>query len=192
LKEFSPPSWSKQTGLEPVFVPSVEPGAKAPPLTQSQAPFIARQIEVVSGRFPEGSHVRVFPTSDGFRVQLTFPMFESGSSKLTQQGARHADLGATILAPYQARVLSIEIVGHTAAEEAEREEGSALRLSLSRSREGLRHLTRAEARPRLDLVRMTAGGRGPYDPVADNADEKKRPLNRRIDFVVRLHPNPAP
>jgi chemotaxis protein MotB len=179
-------SWREAQGLPPPNVSSVPPGNDQPPLTADDVPRAIMQIQVQLGRFPEGRSIRVSRTSDGFRLQLTYSMYDEGSGQFTADGARLLDLAALILKPFESRVSSIEIIGHTAPDDAETEGGSAMRLSLTRAREALKHVTRSDAPSRLDSARLTAAGRGPFEPAEDNSNSRTRVLNRRVDFQVHL------
>lgn len=56
-----------------------------------------------------------------------------------------------------------------------------LRLSISRA-EAVMDVLRALGIP---LVRLAADGRGEAEPIADNANEEGRALNRRVEIVLR-------
>ncbi len=178
-------SWREEVGLEEVRVPP-EPGARDLPLTAAELPAAIRDMEVALARYPEGGTLRVSPAEDGFRLQIVAGMFEEGKSALTPEGERRVDLAAMVLRPYQRTARPIEIVGHASAGNADREEGSALRLSLSRAWAVHGWLLREGAPHRLDRGPLLAGGRGAHDPIGDGSDPATRRLNRRVDFVVRL------
>ncbi len=179
-------SWRAEMGLEPLKVESNEAEAAAPPVTEADIAPMLRQLEIVAGRSPDGRHLRVHPRSDGFELRFHHGMFDEGAGRPSAEGMKLLDFVAGLLRPLERRVKSIELVGHTAAGDEEREGGSALRLSLTRSREALRWVSRPESPQRLDAARLSAGGRGPHEPVADNSDPAFRAANRRVDLVVRL------
>jgi chemotaxis protein MotB len=179
-------AWRQQVGVEPINAVSDSTVGTRLPLTVAQIPGLLRDIEVVRSRHPDGGAIRVYPESDGFKLQLIYEMFDEGSGRPSPRGERLLDLAALILKPYEGRLKSVEIVGHTAAGDADRKEGSALRLSMTRAREALRYVTSTSCPNALDPARLEAGGRGPHEPVADNADPRARALNRRVEFVARV------
>jgi len=180
-------SWREEQGLQPVAVRSDPSRGDSIPLTVSLLPSTLKEIQAIVSRYPEGGHIRITPAADGFRLQVVHELFEEGSSVLTKSGERYLDLAAQILHPYQYVVRSMEIVGHTATGDSEKEDGSGLRLALSRSRSAVRWVTRMGLANRLDAYRLGAAGRGPHEPAVDNADPRTRAMNRRVDFVVHLH-----
>jgi flagellar motor protein MotB len=183
-------AWREEVGLDDPKAPSDRPGP-AVPLTMADLPATLRSMQVVLSRYPAGSQIRVSPTADGFRLQLVYEMFREREPALTKQGEALMDLAALILKPYESRVRVIEVTGHTSVGDTEKEDGSALRLSLSRARAAFRHATRPDAPVRLDERRLAAAGRGPHDPVTESLGPSTRALNRRVDFIVRFEP-PAP
>ncbi len=179
-------SWRHEVGLQPVLVPVKDLLSDEPPLTQEDLPEVVREVEVMVGRYPEGRNIRVTPEAEGIRLQLLYSMFDEGSGRLNSVGERVLDMAVRILKPYERRAGLIEIVGHTAANDRETESGSALRLSLTRSREAYKRMTRPDAEVRLDAAKLEAAGRGPSDPVEDNRDPRTQALNRRVDFFIRF------
>jgi len=183
-------SWREEMGLEPIKAMSESMRDSSLPLTMEKLPAILKDMQVVLSRYPEGGKIRITPTADGFRLHLFYEMFEEGSGAPSRQGLRILDLAALILKPYERRVKSLEVIGHTAADDADREAGSSLRLSLTRAREAYRHVTGSECLHPLEGSLLLAGGRGPHEPAADNADGRARGFNRRVEFVARLEQDP--
>ena len=181
-------AWRQEAGLEPLLLRNVPPDAEELPLTMEQIPQTLKQIEEEAGRYLLGQQLRLSQTSDGFRMQIVHPLFEEGSSQLTGDGVTSADVAARLLRPYQRRVASIEIVGHTAAGDREVEQGSALRLSMSRARRVYARVTSSDAPWPLEEKGLAAGGRGPHDPVSDHRSPKAREFNRTVEFLVRVVP----
>jgi len=173
-------AWRDQAGIGEVRVPSA-PRTLHAPLTYADIPAVTREIRIMAGRYPGGGHLRVLPDAAGFRLLLTYEMFDAGSDHLTREGARMVDLAAMILQPFQKRVASIEVVGHASADES-----GALSLSLNRAQDALRWATRADAPHRLESGAMLAAGRGAHEPSSDNSESSGRALNRRVEFAVRL------
>jgi chemotaxis protein MotB len=145
-----------------------------------------RQVRAALGRYPEGRLIRISPTDDGFRLGLTGEMFEEGSSLPTRDGARLLDVAALLLNPLQPRASSIEVVGHASAGPVDREEGSALKRSLSRALEAMRRVSRPDLSRRLDPALLRPAGRGAHEPAADGGAPSTRALNRRVEFLVHL------
>ena len=183
-------SWREEMGIEPVTATSESIRQASLPLTMSKLPSTFRDIQVVLSRYPEGGQIRVVPTSDGFKLQLLYEMFEEGSGVPSRQGERILDLAALILRPYQVRLKSLEVVGHTAADDADREDGSALRLSMTRAREAHAHVTRPEAPNPLEPRLLIAAGRGAHEPTTDNSDGRARSFNRRVEFIAHVEKDP--
>ncbi len=183
-------SWREEMGLEPVTATSESIRQASLPLTLSKLPSTLRDMQVVLSRYPEGGQIRVVPTSDGFKLQLLYEMFEEGAGLPGRQGERILDLAALILRPYQVRLRSLEVVGHAAADDADREDGSGLRLSLTRAREAHAHVTRKGAPNPLEPRLLIAAGRGAHEPITDNSDGRARSLNRRVEFIARVEKDP--
>jgi flagellar motor protein MotB len=183
-------SWREQVGLEPIHAMSESMRESSLPLTMEKLPAVLKDMQVVLSRYPEGGKIRITPTSDGFKLHLFYEMFEEGSGTPSRQGLRILDLAALILKPFERRVKSLEVVGHTAADDADREGGSALRLSLARAREAYRYLTSMDCLHPLEGGLLIAGGRGPYEPAANNLEARSRGFNRRVEFVAHLEQNP--
>ena len=184
-------SWRDEMGIQPVTALSPSRRESSVPLTMEALPAELRDMQVVLSRHPEGGRIRIVPSADGFKLRLLYEMFEEGAGRPSRQGQRILDLAALILKPYERRVGTLELVGHTAADDADREEGSALRLSLTRAREAYRRVTGPECPHALDPRVLEAAGRGAHEPVTDNADVRSRGFNRRVEFVVRLE-KPGP
>ena len=173
-------AWRDETGLGEVRLPSTG-GRPNVPLTSSDLSATIHEIQIMAGRHPAGGSLRVIRFLEGFRLQLSYGMFERNSDRLDARGVQAADLAASILEPVQDRLASVEIVGHVSADEERPEE-----LSLERAAGTLRRLTRPDAPRRLSTVPLRALGRGAHDPAANNAEESGRVFNRRIEFVVRM------
>jgi chemotaxis protein MotB len=177
-------AWRDEVGISEVRVPAA-PKAPHAPLTSEDLSPVLHEIRILAGRQPGGGSLHVFRNADGFRLQFAYEMFDRRSPQLGAAGTQIADLAAQLLQRLQARVASIELVGHASADE----EG-ALDLSLRRAHETLRRMTRPESPYRLDPRGLLAAGRGAHEPAADGADSSGRALNRRVEFVVRLAPKP--
>ena len=177
-------AWRDEAGLGEVRLPSSGKKHNVP-LTTVELNVVIHELQIMAGRYPGGSSLRLSPSADGFSLRLAYGMFERGSDRLNLHGIQAADLIADVLYPLRDRVASLEIVGHASADE-----GRGTELALNRAAIVLERLRRADAPRRLQGVDLIASGRGAYQPVADNADEAGRTLNRRADFVVRLKATP--
>ena len=173
-------AWRDEAGVSEVRVP-LAPKAPHLPMTSADVPSVIREIQILAGRHPGGSALRVSRTARGFRLQFVYEMFERGSDRLSRRGMQVADLAAILLEPLQRRAAAIELVGHGSADEPD-----APALSLSRAQEAFRRMTRPEAPYRLQASAMRVAGRGAHEPAADNADTSGRALNRRVEFVVTV------
>ena len=74
--------------------------------------------------------------------------------------------------------ISVEIQGHT---DSKGSDEYNLRLSERRAQSVVNYLVRKLG---IDLSRLTAKGYGESRPVADNATDDGRAINRRVDFVI--------
>lgn len=174
-------AWRDETGLGEVRLPST---GKMPniPLTSSDLSATIHEIQIMAGRHPAGGSLRIVRSPEGFRLRLSYGMFERNSDRLDARGVQAADLVASILQPVQERLASVEIVGHASVDEDRPED-----LSVGRAAAALRRLTRSEAPRHLGAEPLRAVGRGANDPWANNGEEAGRVLNRRIEFVVRMN-----
>ncbi|KLJ03002.1 cell envelope biogenesis protein OmpA [Luteimonas sp. FCS-9] len=124
---------------------------------------------VTSGLRTAGSAQDVLDQTLGDRIIE----FRSGSATLTPLGAGILDeMAAKLQELGDARV---QVVGHT-DDVGQRE--SNLALSHARAEAVRAHL----ARRGIDPQRISVLGRGPDEPIADNATEDGRARNRRIQF----------
>lgn len=119
---------------------------------------------------------------------ITLPgavMFGSGSARLTPSGEEILDRIADVISNYEDREVLIE--GHTddvgIASEYRDKYPSNWELSSARAQSVLRHFLSKHGLPG---ERLAAVGCGEYRPVADNATEEGRAMNRRV--VIRLAP----
>lgn len=178
-------AWRDEAGLGEVRLPST---GKRPnvPLTSVDLSAAIHEIQIMAGRHPGGGSLRLVRSTDGFALQLAYGMFDRGSDRLNPQGIQAADLIADILHPLRESTASVEIVGHASADEEK-----AMDLSLNRSVTMLHRLARPGSPHPLEGLSLVAAGRGAHHPVADNAEETGRHLNRRVEFIVRLKGNPG-
>ena len=177
-------AWRDEAGLGDVRLPSFGKKRNVP-LTSVDLNVVIHELQIMAGRRPGGGSLRLVRAADGFTLRLAYPMFDRGSDRLNPQGIQAADLMAELLTTLRERLASVDAVGHASADE----EGAMYR-SLGRAAAVVDRLTRADAPHRLDGVALVAAGRGAREPVADNAEESGRGLNRRVEFVVRLKASP--
>jgi chemotaxis protein MotB len=164
---------------EPAPAPATipEPDKSLEPLTKINV--LAQSNEAV--RESNLQNVEVALLDDqSVKVSVQGPMFfAKGRADLKPEVMNFLDRLAIIMSrtPYD-----IHIVGHT--------DGSKIsagpypsnwELSLARASHVARYLIEAGG---LDPARFMIMGRGEYDPVADNDDERSRALNRRVEIII--------
>ena len=104
-------------------------------------------------------------------------MYKTGSSKVQEAGKKALTNLASVLNEYPK--LKVIVLGHT--DDRKFKTGSDnWSLSTERANGIVRMLTELN----VDPTRMTAGGKGKYDPVADNATEEGRSQNRRTEIIL--------
>jgi chemotaxis protein MotB len=106
-------------------------------------------------------------------------MFPSGSVKLNDLGRQALSVIADALAEY--KHLMVYVVGNTDSVKVAKGFKDNWSLSTERANTIVRVLRDQYG---ADPYRIVSAGRGKYDPVADNATEQGRALNRRIDIVL--------
>jgi outer membrane protein OmpA-like peptidoglycan-associated protein len=116
---------------------------------------------------------------DGNNVIAQPPIdFKSGSAVLTENGNAIVAEVAQLLKANVDQLQGITIVGHTDS----RGNANANRtISANRARAVMQALVNAG----IPQALMTAEGRGPDQPIADNSTEEGRRANRRVDISLR-------
>lgn len=109
-------------------------------------------------------------------VRLDNVLFEFGSDVLTSQSSPVLDEAASFLR--QQPDLSVEIAGHTDGRGADAFNVNLSKLRATRVLNGL-------AERKIGRERMTARGYGESVPVADNASDAGRALNRRVELRIK-------
>ena len=119
----------------------------------------------------------------GDKVYVSLPedlLFKSGSSKVGTNGKDALKKFADVMATQQD--IAIVVEGHTDSIPLN---GSTIKdnwdLSVIRATSVVRILTQDY---NLPATRITASGRGQYQPIASNTDAKGRAKNRRIEIVL--------
>lgn len=102
--------------------------------------------------------------------------FEPGSAALTEASAPVLDRAATALA--RRPELSVLIVGHS-------DNAGALEDNIALSQRRAETVREALVSRGIDPARLAAHGAGFLAPVASNASEEGRALNRRVELVLR-------
>jgi OOP family OmpA-OmpF porin len=102
--------------------------------------------------------------------------FESGSAVLTPVGVAVLDQMAAAIA--QVGAPSLDIIGHT---DAAGDRQANILLSMARADAVKAYLVRKG----IGAERMIVSGRGPDQPIDDNATPAGRARNRRIEFTIR-------
>ena len=126
---------------------------------------------------PPGAGNALLERLTGFgHVRLSGLDFETGSAALTPGSAASLDLAAQALAARPE--LSIMIVGHS-------DNKGSLEDNIALSRRRAEAVREALIERGVDAGRIAAHGAGFLAPVASNASEAGRALNRRVELVVR-------
>jgi chemotaxis protein MotB len=106
-------------------------------------------------------------------------MYKRGSSALGAEGKKALANLATALNNYPK--LKVVVVGHTDDKKFKNSGTDNLSLSTERANGVVRVLRDCK----VDPVRLTAAGKGKYDPIADNATAEGRAKNRRTEIILR-------
>jgi chemotaxis protein MotB len=160
---------------KPITVPeadkSLEPLTKINVLAQSNDAVRESNLQNVEVALLDDQSVK---------VSVQGPMFFArGKADLKPEVMNFLDRLAIIMSrtPYD-----IHIVGHTDGSKiSSGPYPSNWELSLARASHVARYLIDAGG---LDPARFMIMGRGEYDPVADNDDERSRALNRRVEIII--------
>ena len=105
-------------------------------------------------------------------------LYKSGSAKLGDQGKKALGTLATVLNDYPN--LKVVVVGHT--DNVQFKKGSDnWSLSTERANGVVRTLVKEYG---IDPARLTAAGKGKFNPVADNSTDEGRAKNRRTEIVL--------
>jgi len=143
------------------------------------------ELEKVEKRIEEGmadfksKGVDVEYRSNGFiYVSMTDElMYKSGSSKVNEEGKKALSNLAAVLNEYPK--LKVIVLGHT-DDKKFKKGGDNWTLSTERANGIVRILTDLN----VDPNRLTSGGQGKYNPVADNSTEEGRAQNRRTEIIL--------
>lgn len=158
-----------------VHVQTVAVAAAEPAAALAPAPTVAASEP--GQELPTGAELPLLERLTGFgHVQLQSIDFEPGSAALTAGSAASLDVAAKALAARPE--LSVMVVGHS-----DNEGSLESNIALSRRRaEAVREALVARG---IDAARLDARGAGFLAPVASNASEEGRALNRRVELVLR-------
>ncbi len=115
----------------------------------------------------EGSLIIRLPAADGFATGSAEPTAELQAMLAELVPVLSSDTSTELL-----------VLGHT---DSIGSETYNLRLSIARAEAVMDVLRRLG----IPLVRLAADGRGEAEPIADNATEEGRALNRRVEIVLR-------
>lgn len=161
--------------------PGVAPGQPATPQRPASTfDWVAERSRIVRGLsgFPGVTH-RV---RDDGALQLLLPGADAFPQDGEEPGAelrKRLDRIAEVLAPVPET--EVHVFGHTDSLASELHN---LQLSIRRAENVADHL-RSRG---IALARLRADGKGESEPVADNATEAGRALNRRVEIVVKAPP----
>lgn len=168
-------------GAAPIVVPGTIPAAYTHPARpQAATDAILRRLE--SDLSPElQSHaISLRQTPEGLVLSLhEIGFFDSGSSDMRASSTSTFDRIGSVVASSGS---NLRIEGHTDNVPIHTVHfHSNWELSTARAAEIIRLLI---TRENISPERLSAAGYGEYHPVADNATEEGRRLNRRIDIVI--------
>jgi outer membrane protein OmpA-like peptidoglycan-associated protein len=130
---------------------------------------------------PESPKVAVVPSRAklvGDRIIITEKIqFEYDSHVILPES--HALLDDVVKVMQDNRnIKKVDIVGYTSSEGSKKHNEE---LSKNRAAEVMKYLVEHG----VDAARLTSQGKGPADPIADNATEEGKVANRRVEFHVK-------
>ncbi|THF63561.1 OmpA family protein [Pseudothauera nasutitermitis] len=132
---------------------------------------LARELEALPGiqldRQDEGALRLRIPAADGFA---------SGQNTPRAELAARLDRIAAVLRTQP--MAAVEVIGHT---DSLGSELFNLRLSIERA-EAVMEALRGRG---VELLRLSADGRGEAEPIADNGTPEGRATNRRVELILR-------
>jgi chemotaxis protein MotB len=139
---------------------------------------IQEKLEVAMTKFWEND-VDVYYKDGLLFVSLADELlFKSGSALLDDDGKQALKSLSVVLNEYPK--LKVIVVGNT-DDENHKGQGNNWTLSTERANGVVRLLSESYA---VDATRLTAAGKGKYNPVATNSTKEGRDKNRRIDIVL--------
>jgi chemotaxis protein MotB len=174
--------------LEPAIGEVASPGIKVdltaagvrhnPP---SQIEEVAQDVQKIVENDQEYREIRLMVTARGLVIHLPeFLLFPSGEAGIRPEAGPLLEKLAAILRKIPNQVM---VEGHTDNIPINTPQfPSNWELSTQRATNLLRYLVEKH---RLDPARFAAAGYGEYAPLADNATESGRRLNRRVDLVIK-------
>ena len=168
-------------GSAPIIIPGTTPAASihtARP--EKSAEFIRRKLEVDLAEELTRRTVSLRETPEGIVLSLReVGFFGSGSATLRASSMETFDRIGSVLASVGS---NLRIEGHTDNVPIHTPQfHSNWELSTARATEIIRLLLTREG---INAQRLSAAGYAEYHPVADNATEDGRRLNRRVDIVI--------
>ena len=152
---------------------------------QAELTEMVDELEKVEKRIEEGmtdfksKGVDVEYRSNGF-IYVSMKdelMYKSGSSKVNDEGKKALSNLASVLNEYPK--LKVIVLGHT--DDKKFKKGSD---NWSLSTERANGIVRILTDLNVDPTRLTSGGRGKYNPVAENSTEEGRAQNRRTEIIL--------
>jgi len=163
------------------------PGAalKTPPRTQIEE--VAQSVQEILQDRTDYQDIRVMITGRGLVVHLPeFLFFDSAAAEFRPEATPLLDKLAAVLAKIPNEVV---IEGHSDNRPIHTPQfPSNWELSTHRATNLVRYLVEKH---HLDPARFAAAGYGEYRPLASNADEAGRRLNRRVDLVIKPLTRPS-
>jgi len=104
-------------------------------------------------------------------------MYKSGSSKVNEEGKKALSNLASVLNEYPK--LKVIVLGHT--DDKKFKAGSD---NWTLSTERANGIVRVLSEFNVDPARLTSGGQGKFNPIADNSTEEGRARNRRTEIIL--------
>jgi OOP family OmpA-OmpF porin len=116
------------------------------------------------------------PLELGTAVNLKNVLFEQGKTVLLKESYDELDLVVQFLKRH--REVRIEVAGHT---DNRGIASQNVKLSKARAEKVKEYLIQKG----IEAKRITGKGYGGTKPIANNDDEESRPLNRRVEFIIK-------
>ncbi|MCQ4263718.1 flagellar motor protein MotB [Stutzerimonas stutzeri] len=161
-------------------IPSIAPVPSPATDVETEADEVARSVADLA--LGEDIEVIVNDGSISFRISSEI-LFGSGRAELEDAGLDVIDRLVPTLAAGRYRII---VEGHTDNLPIQTERfPSNWELSASRASSVVRYLQLAD----IEATRLSATGYADTRPIADNADERGRASNRRVELVMRTEPD---
>lgn len=155
------------------FAVTLEPGKNY--LVEVTAPGYLTQSEEFRADEPIHRNFALAPIEIGVSIRLQHVLFETGTTQLTNASFKELDMVVTLMK--ENPEMEIELSGHT-----DNQGNSKLNLQLSDDR--VQVVKKYLVEKGIKNSRITGRGYGGTRPIASNANEESRKLNRRVEFTI--------